>query len=83
MNENDFTNTIWIRSIIGFIIAFLSVGLMWIFFKSVFSFFFLTPIFSIKYLGHMHLLKIILIIFAIFVVINIFQDALKANKKKK
>ena len=81
--EENFRQKIWINSIVGFIIAGLSLGLMWIFFTSVLSFLFLTPFFSIKYLGDIHLLKIILIIFGFFVVKGVFQDGLKKTKNKK
>ena len=44
---------------------------------------FLTPFFTIKYLGDIHLLKIILIIFGFAIVIGAFQDGLKKTKKQK
>ena len=69
MNERDFKTNLWVRSIIGFIVTGLWIGLMWIFFKSVFSFIFLTPFFTLKYLGEIHLLKIILIFFGFVIVI--------------
>lgn len=70
MNEREFKTRFWVESIIGFIVTALSFGLMWIFFKSVFSFIFLTPFFSLKYLGEIHLLKIILIFFGFIILIG-------------
>ena len=82
MNERDFKTNLWVRSIIGFIVTGLWIGLMWIFFKSVFSFIFLTPFFSLKYLGEIHLLKIILIFFGFVIVIGAFSGGLASFKKK-
>ena len=82
MNERDFKTNLWVRSIIGFIVTGLWIGLMWIFFKSVFSFIFLTPFFTLKYLGEIHLLKIILIFFGFVIVIGAFSGGLASFKKK-
>lgn len=83
MNERDFKTNLWVRSIIGFIVTGLWIGLMWIFFKSVFSFIFLTPFFTLKYLGEIHLLKIILIFFGFIILIGalgILKDFLIKDK---
>ena len=70
MNERNFKTKLWVGSIIGFIVACLGIGLMLFFFISVFSFIFLTPFFSLKYLGEIHLLKIILIFFGFIILIG-------------
>jgi hypothetical protein len=82
-DERKWRQQFWINSIVGFIITGLTIGLIWIFFTSVLSFLFLTPFFTIKYLGDIHLLKILLIIFGFAIVIGIFQDSLKKIKKQK
>ena len=82
-DERKWRQQFWINSIVGFIIAGLTMGLMWIFFTSVLSFLFLTPFFTIKYLGDIHLLKILFIIFGFAIVIGAFQDGFKKIKKPK
>ena len=83
MNEREFKTKLWVGSIIGFIVGGIWISLMWIFFKSVFSFIFLTPFFSLKYLGEIHLLKIILIFFGFIILIGalgILKDFLIKDK---
>ena len=82
MNERDFKTNLWVRSIIGFIVGGIWIGLMMIFFISVFSFIFLTPFFTLKYLGEIHLLKIILIFFGFVIVIGALGTLKDILKKK-
>tara|TARA_B100001250_G_scaffold178562_1_gene153470 strand:+ start:200 stop:634 length:435 start_codon:yes stop_codon:yes gene_type:complete len=71
------------NQILGFIITCIVAGLLFIFFKNIFSFIFLTPLFSVKYIGTINVLKILLILFACSVLYGIFSDLKKKPKKIK
>ena len=71
------------NQIFGCIITLITVGLLFIFFKSIFSFIFLTPLFNVKYLGDITVLKLFLLLIACSVIYGIFSDSKKEPKKRK
>ena len=61
-NEGVLKALFYGNQIVGFIITGLTVGLIFLFFKSIFSFIFLTTLFKIKYIGNITIFKIFLLL---------------------
>ena len=64
LNEGGLKALFYGNQIVGFIITGLTVGLIFLFFKSIFSFIFLTTLFKIKYIGNITIFKIFLLFVA-------------------
>ena len=81
-NSSDtwYKTLFWGNQIIGFIITAIVFGLLWLFFSTIFSFIFLTPLTSVKYIGEVNLLKILVLIFVSSAIYTFIND--KKNKKK-
>ena len=65
------------NQIVGFILTVLTVGLIFVFFKSIFSFVFLTTLFKVKYIGNITVLKILLLFMACAIIYGIINDRKK------
>ena len=65
------------NQIVGFIVTVLTVGLIFVFFKSIFSFVFLTTLFKVKYIGNITVLKILLLFTACAIIYGIINDRKK------
>ena len=65
------------NQIVGFIVTVLTVGLIFVFFKSIFSFVFLTTLFKVKYIGNITVLKILLLFMVCAIIYGIITDRKK------
>jgi len=65
------------NQIVGFIVTVLTVGLIFAFFSSIFSFVFLTTLFKVKYIGNITVLKILLLFTACAIIYGIINDRKK------
>tara|TARA_B100000795_G_scaffold46220_1_gene30357 strand:- start:215 stop:490 length:276 start_codon:yes stop_codon:yes gene_type:complete len=87
MNEDQLKISVIIGSIVGFIIAALSLGFMIKIIKIIFSFLFSTPLFTMKYIGDMTIFKIFLVLVVCFVIFgfisSLFEKPKKIKKPKK
>ena len=83
MNEDQLKISVIIGSIVGFIIAALSLGFMIKLIKIIFSFLFSTPLFTMKYIGDMTIFKIFLVLVVCFVIFGFISSLFEKPKKIK
>ena len=79
MDENDFENKFIGNSVIGFIIAALTLGGIFIFFKYIFF----TPFFSVKYIGDITVFKIFILFILLILIGGFFASFFSKSKDKK
>tara|TARA_B100002019_G_scaffold284618_1_gene292517 strand:+ start:211 stop:477 length:267 start_codon:yes stop_codon:yes gene_type:complete len=82
-NENWLKTIFWSNQIFGFIITAIVMGLMWLFFSSIFSFIFLTPLANLKYIGDITVLKIFIFFVVCSTIYSLVVDKKKSRIKKK